>query len=98
MVLLNFLPINSPEKVEPTIIFGLRLDFWEHFLIFSVITVFVKLAFNLSFRNTLKNLSISVIVVLAALLETAQVLTPNRVVSWSDFFLSIRGVGIGSFF
>ncbi|HPF01355.1 MAG TPA: VanZ family protein [Bacteroidales bacterium] len=98
LVVMNFLPINGSKDDPPLFIFGLRHDLWLHIIAFVVLTFLAAWAFRLSFRKQgLMCLFVPLsFIALAAGLEYAQMLVPNRNVAWDDFYFSSIGAGLGS--
>ncbi len=97
LMVMNFLPINGDKNDPPFYILGLRHDLWLHIIAFAAMTMLAAWSFRLSFHKygwmcLLVPLSF---IVLAAVLEYAQMLVPNRNVAWDDFYFSSIGAVIG---
>ncbi len=98
LVVMNFLPINGDKNDPPFYILGLRHDLWLHIIAFAAMTLLAAWSFRLSFRKQglVCILVPLAFIALAAVLEYAQMLVPNRNVAWDDFYFSSIGAGIGS--
>jgi VanZ family protein len=99
LVVLNFLPLNTMNLIQARVICGVRHDLLLHAFAFLLITVLIKNAFNLSFKESWRNCVLVFFILIsgAAMLELSQSLVPMRTVSWSDFLWSAGGVVIGMF-
>ena len=97
-VVMNFLPINGDKDDPPFFILGLRHDLWLHIIAFAVLVGLAAWAYRLSFRKQglICILVPLAFIALAAVLEYAQMLVPNRNVAWDDFYFSSIGAGLGS--